>query len=229
MIKGIQVTLYDVFGYLLPGSILLTGVVGLFWAILAPATPLVWPQVINENWIVIAVASYVCGHLAQALANMVTKHLPSIESLVLTKGGNDDLPEPVVAAARSKASSILAVDAKGVDSSLLYQICDETVAQLGITSDRDIYIYREGFYRGLTISPLFLCGALLVRATIPGTTLKLSDTLQSLRWPELVSLALLSLGSAWLSFNRYRRFGRYRVKQAILGFLLLHTKAIKEK
>jgi hypothetical protein len=42
----------------------------------------------------------------------------------------------------------------------------------------------------------------------------------------LLLLGLLSLAGAWLSFNRYRRFGQYRARQAILGFLVLYEDKI---
>jgi hypothetical protein len=44
-----------------------------------------------------------------------------------------------------------------MDDLLLYRLCDEAVAQGGASrDDRDRYIYREGFYRGMGFSLLML-------------------------------------------------------------------------
>jgi hypothetical protein len=41
MVRDIKVTLYDIFGYLLPGAVFFAGIAILFWAIYIPRTSLV--------------------------------------------------------------------------------------------------------------------------------------------------------------------------------------------
>jgi hypothetical protein len=73
MQQAIQVTLYDVFGYLLPGFAFLAAIAALFWAACIPSAPLPWPPVIQANWLVVAAFAYVAGHMAQALAHRLAR------------------------------------------------------------------------------------------------------------------------------------------------------------
>jgi hypothetical protein len=279
MISAIRVPLYDIFGYLLPGFILLTALSVMYWTIFFRDTPLPSPQIIDEvsvvMWIVIAGVSYLFGHILQAIANMImrqiergvpqseesmpekvgatpartspdTKQPPKsplsrffarlrerrplrAEDLVLGGCERDALPKSVVTSAKKKASLVLGVKAERISHDLLYQVCEEVVAQNGKTTDRDIYIYREGFYRGVFISLLFLTLALFVRAFFPGTAFEPLGKTHLLNPIILASFAVMSALAAYLSFQRYQRFGRYRVRQAVLGFLLLNAKSTEEK
>jgi hypothetical protein len=49
MLKDIQVTLYDIFGYLLPGFIFLAGIAMLFWAIFMPSAPIQLSTICVDN------------------------------------------------------------------------------------------------------------------------------------------------------------------------------------
>jgi hypothetical protein len=73
----------------------------------------------------------------------------------------------------------------------------------------------------MTIAFGLLFLSLAVRTAIPGTALSLSGTVCSVPWLVLLSVAAAMLASAWLCFRRYRRFGSYRVKQALVGFMVL--------
>lgn len=146
---------------------------------------------------------------------------------MLSKDEADSLPETLVSKARSRVKSILQIPQEDIDDGLLYRTCDEIVVQSNIESviaNRDIYIYREGFYRGLTVSLVMLflsLTVLTVRMLVTGTSLRLSDTQTAVSWPILLFVDLILLIGAWLSFRRYRRFGGYRIRQAIIGFLVL--------
>ncbi len=90
MLQAIQVTLYDVFGYLLPGFVFLAAILVAFWALCFPGAPLPWPPVIQADWLVVGIPAYVAGHLAHALANLINKlarchGAKSAEDLVLAK------------------------------------------------------------------------------------------------------------------------------------------------
>lgn len=227
MLKDIQVTLYDIFGYLLPGFIFLAGIATLFWAIFIPSTPISLSKPDAEGWVIVAIVAYIAGHMAQAIGNFIAKSMPSAESLALTKGEAGSFPEPVIRSATSKASLLLDIDPKEMDPKLLHQVCDETVAQFGSTSDRDVYIYREGFYRGLAVSFLMLFLCLAIRALIPGASLIVSEKVQPIGMSMLLFFDIVLFIAAWLSFTRYKRFGSYRVKEAVIGFLLLRAEKAK--
>jgi hypothetical protein len=221
MLKDIQVTLYDIFGYLLPGFIFLAGIAMLFWAIFMPSAPIQLSTISVDNWIVILVGAYIAGHMVQAIANLLTKKLQSAENTVLSKGKPDSFPNAVIDSATKKVNLMLGVKLKDMKPSFLYQVCDEAIAQFGITSDRDIYIYREGFYRGLTVSFMVLFVGLIARVLVPSTSVNISGNVLPISVSMLLFFDVISLIAARLSFNRYKRFGDYRVREAVIGFLLL--------
>src|SRR3977135_2854446 len=69
MLKDIQVTLYDIFGYLVPGFVSLAALVIPFWGFSFPTIPLPF-QVFSEHGLATGVAAYVIGHMTQAIANI---------------------------------------------------------------------------------------------------------------------------------------------------------------
>ncbi len=229
MLKDIKVTLYDIFGYLLPGIVFLASIVILFWTIFIPRSPLVPYQLTDKIWVLALLVSYFSGHMAQALANILAKLLPSAEDLVLSRDRANNLPKAIIESVKSKASSMIGIDLKEINSEWLYSICDETLVQSGVVEDREVYLYREGFYRGLTVSLFALALSLFLRMVIPGTTIIISSGVsQSISWTILLFLTLISFVGSLLAFLRYMRFARYRVTRAIIGFLALQGKETLE-
>ena len=242
VLKDLQATVYDLFGYLLPGLVALLALVILFWAILIPTTPLSLTIAETFNWAVVLIVGYILGHLVQAVGNLLAGPFRRPEELALSlkpfqseeksdasETDQDRLPEPLISSAKSKVSAMAHVPLQDVKSHLLYRFCDETVVQAGMIHDRDMYIYREGFYRGMAVSFLLLFLALVVRALVPTTYLNLSGTPHPIGSALLLSIAALPLLGVWLCFNRYRRFGYYKIEQAIVGFLVLQAKKPEEE
>jgi hypothetical protein len=63
--KELQITLYDVFGYLLPGAIILVAILFLFWAVFWPTAPLrVYTKPPLTLTIFAIFLAYLAGHLA---------------------------------------------------------------------------------------------------------------------------------------------------------------------
>lgn len=227
---NLKITLYDIFGYVLPGIVFLVGIAILFWSVFYPQTHLVPVKGTTATWVSFVVLSYFSGHMLQALGNLLMKRFQSAENLLLTKNQADSLPEALVQSAKEKASSILGVDVKDISPEWLFRICDEMIVQGGITEDRELYQYREGFYRGLTIAFLVLSLSLTIRAIVYGTFIELSDSLLYISKPMLFFFIIVFFIGTWLSFFRYRRFAKYRVSHAIIGFLALQgIKSLKEK
>lgn len=228
MLNNLQATLYETFGYLLPGSVFLLGMAILFWAIYLPRMPFV-PVELSLQWqLVLILLAYFVGHLNQALANLLAKLLPSSETIALSKGFPGSLPDDLIKVVRLKVSEMLGVELKDISPEWLFRICDETLLQRGNCSDREIYQYREGFYRGLTLSFLGLAISLTVRAIIPGAALQIIRAVQPISIAELLFFIILALLGSWLTFRRYRRFGIYRVTHAIIGFLALQEQVKHE-
>jgi len=138
-------------------------------------------------------------------------------------GEQEPMPAPLRDRAKDKASKMLGLTADELDGAWLYSICDEALAQRGQVQDREVYIYREGFYRSLAIALSLLCISLLasVWRTLAFGDVSTAALGVSLGWPDLLAFAGVSAAGAWLACRRYVRFGCYRVRQAVTGFLVL--------
>ena len=103
----------------------------------------------------------------------------------------------------------------------VFDICDHYVQQEGDTAARDIYVYREGFYRGMAVAMLSLAPALVARACATGASIKAFGIEHLFTVSQLLVLALAGCIFSLLFFQRYRRFGSYLVKNALYGTLLI--------
>lgn len=72
MFAGLRVTLYEVFGYLLPGAVSLCGLGIVAWSCFWPAATLAPPNASAPFWVTIGLIAYLLGHLTQALGNLVS-------------------------------------------------------------------------------------------------------------------------------------------------------------
>ena len=155
MFKDLKLTLYDFFGYLLPGGVLLAGLSILFWNIFNPLRPMRLIPLNLESWVVVTFLAYLSGHMASAITYVIGenerfKRLASLfppNHTILSA-----LPKEMTDAARSKACTVLGLASKVINDERLYGICDQTLEESGSTEGRVVFQYREGFYRGMTIS-----------------------------------------------------------------------------
>jgi hypothetical protein len=200
MLENFAFTLYEIFGYLFSGAMGLLGLMLLYWALFVPKVPLgiATFQPGFGTWTVIVVVSYVLGHASQAAGNIF---LRSIE--------------------RQSAAELTGVPADHLQPHWIYRILDEYAVQNGKPGDRDMFIYREGFYRGTCISLFFLAATLLVRGTFPGTSIQFTRWLLPVSTVQLLTTAGICAGLALLFLKRYRRFTEYRITRAVLSALVL--------
>lgn len=216
MLDNFAFTLYELFGYLLPGGISLLGFVFIFWALFLPKVPLgvATFQPGFATWTAIIVVSYVLGHAAQALGN---KLLRKIETHALEMTGAKWMKDR----ARQTAAELLGVPPLDVGPRWVYRVLDEYTLQAGKPGDRDMFIYREGFYRGTAIALFFLSLAVGIRLVIPGTAIHFTKwDFQLTYWPLLLSAAITA-GLGWLFLQRYIRFTDYRITRAALTALVI--------
>ncbi|HYT89872.1 MAG TPA: hypothetical protein VEL76_14295 [Gemmataceae bacterium] len=220
MIKDLQVTLYDIFGFLIPGTVFLAAVGLLFGAVYLPQSQAPLVTLDAAGWVVLVLVAYLAGHMAQSLGNLLEKLYKATETVVLEGQGPYRLPDVIIVACRTKVQETLDVAASGLDPRWLYRVCDDAVIRSGKIGERDVYIYREGFYRGAAVSFALLTFAvvtLLVRLYLAGQHTILAGW--ATEREHLWFLFTLSLGCSYLAFRRYRRFGMYRVTHAMIGFL----------
>ncbi len=220
MIKNLEITLYEIFGYLLPGIIVLLAILFLYWTLFFPAQAVLDVQS-PEVWIGGLALAYIAGHMAQAIGNLMQKRIKSSESLVLGKDG--EMPGDLVKAIREKATKTFGFNTDNLPEQWLYRVCDDAVIRSGKVGERDLYIYREGFYRGtsialaaMTIGSMTLMMRLCTVETQQMTLLRVG--ILATPW-RLLFVAVIAGLWTWLCFNRYRRFAAYRISHSVLGFL----------
>jgi hypothetical protein len=87
-----------------------------------------------------------------------------------------------------------------------------------------MFIYREGFYRGTSVSLFLAAASLVIRAAIPGSCIVYANWSLNVTWYEFaVSVGTVG-GLGFLFYQRYCRFVQYRVSRAALAALVLIDK-----
>src|SRR5690349_19063426 len=74
--KEIQLTLYELFGYLLPGAVLTAGLAVLFWALFFPQDAVEFDIKTVEVWATFLVMAYLVGHAGQSVGNWLAQRFP---------------------------------------------------------------------------------------------------------------------------------------------------------
>jgi hypothetical protein len=222
--KDLQVTLYDAFGYLVPGSVFLAALVLIFWTFFLPPVGDL-SAVTASGWIVLLGLAYVMGHVVQALANLGMRRLTSTVDLVLDPRASG-LPPEIRAAANHKIRKAMQLDDTETPLSArsLFEACDHYVQQNCNTATRDVYVYREGFYRGMTVATAMIGLGLLIRSLVPGADIRAFGLHLHFTMGQGLTSALLCVAFSVLFFQRFRRFGEYLIRYAIFSTLLTITK-----
>jgi hypothetical protein len=221
MFKDLQVTLYDFFGYLLPGAVILIALVLLFWSIFWSAAPLAVPVTLPPLAVTaLTLFAYLLGHLGQAVSNLFEK-LPSAkrtaESLPVSDELGSLIRDAIVARFGSKARTLTPKE--------LYALCDQALIHAQSLGEREIFIYREGFYRGNCLAFAFLALTLVLRMVCVPAVITVAESRIEVHRGELVLTAALAAVGAWMFFRRYLRFGTYKIGSCLMRFLALTTNA----
>lgn len=220
MFKELQITLYDIFGYLLPGAIILLAFAIFFWTLFWPAVPLV----IHWN-VPVAVAAclgfiaYLAGHLGQGIGNVLEK-LPLVQRTL-----EADLPLSLELSelVRDAVACRFGVKATSLRPKELSLVCDQALVQAGSSGDREIFVYREGFYRGNCVALAFLGLTLLMRLIFSPSLVVLGQKTVAISRSELALAVVIAAIGSWLSFNRYLRFACHKNAACLARFLALAT------
>lgn len=217
-----QITIYDIVGYFMPG------VFGLFGLYLMSSPWLVslethWKQMTLPKWLLAGLCAYVFGHCIQGVANW----LEARRGWPKRKRNRKSTTETVLDPSSPQSTAAIAwvrehLGMPNISPSMLYEIMDAYVIQKGKTETRDIYVYREGFYRGLYVA-FGLIAAGSVTRLLSATTFTIFGARVVLN-PQLLWLALaMSLIAAVLCYYRFRRFETYRIKYALMSFVALKS------
>lgn len=217
MIKGWDLTIYELLGYLVPGVVAFAGLF-LFAGLEQPAwlDPSNW---VGFGWWITApmVVAYVLGHVVQATANLVFGR--RFEKAALTDVLKDLPDSGFEAVARRLAMPDPAVagpNLKGSPDRFL-AACTEILEQDAKTEARDLFLYREGFYRGTSIALVVLAAGL--------TTFGLKVASPDADVTPKVGAVLCAL-AALAFLARYTRFLRHRICACLWGAVVATTKTV---
>jgi len=194
----------------------------LFQAVFWPKQPLVIPVQVSIGLCVLILSLvYLIGHIVQGIGN-ICERLPIVRKQLREKSPlSADLTKRIREAAVARFGAV-AADLKIHE---LSQLCDQTLVHHGSFGEREIFTYREGFYRGCMVGFAFLSLALLVFALRTETALNLGDYLiKPGRIPTLL-VSFLGACCAWIAFERFMRFGQHRIRSCLLRFLAFSVAA----
>lgn len=212
-----QFTLYEILGYVFPGTAGMVGIYLLYWRFHLPADQ-DWTGLSSWGWVAFLAVAYVFGHFVQAIANLFLRRRAWRPEYRTFKA---HLPEVVRSTLTRKAWGALGTKEEGpLDPEVIYDIADHDVLQHGKTETRDLYVYREGFYRGMTTGLLLLAVGCLFRMGGTSASLSIFGTHLTLARSALLLAGITAGAMAVFSFLRYLRFARYRVKYAYYSFLV---------
>jgi hypothetical protein len=225
MKDSFKFTLYEVFGYFLPGLVLAVALVLLFWSLFHAGYPLellVWKPK-EVHWFLIVIACYTLGHLSQAIGNLL---FPRRDDEPFRAGG--DSRSALISAAQVKASEQLGCQPGDLSPTWLYRYMDEYVIQHGEQGDREVFTYREGFYRGTAISLLMLAFSVIIRLCRPHPAIQLPTYVYAVSFWQLAYVLTVVLAGAYLMYRRFQRFSEHRINRVLLSFLALNGMGAKE-
>jgi len=213
-----QITIYDIVGYFFPGVVSLFGVYLILCPYLMPLEHY-WIVITLVKWCILGLSAYIAGHCIQGIANWLDKLLRStsgVDQILSARSGS-----VAVKTATRHLSSIINVKEEEIKSQMLYEIMDSYVVQKGKTEIRDIYVYREGFYRGLCVAYVIVAIGILIRLLschcykVFGGRISLTNTL-------LYCFLVPSVFAIVIFYQRFRRFETYRINFALHSFLVLN-------
>ena len=184
-------TLYDVIGHLVPGLLALLAL-----EVLAAGSDVAVGVSLPSDlagWCALLLLGYVVGHIVQGATGLLIRR-PTALSRV-------DVSDALVRAAREK----LRATGITVEEGEVLPAVDGLQVPY---PDRDIFVARQGFYRGmlgvaaLTAFVGLLCGILHWEPRVGGRTLTRG---------QMLVLGVAGFALVFLFLHRYRRFVRYEV------------------
>jgi hypothetical protein len=215
VLKDLQFTLYEVLGYLLPGCILLGSVWIVFHSCFWHDQPIVlWAELPAQALGCLLLAAYLAGHTAQGLGNLF-KRLPFVDPDKSLLGLDPQLER----ALRIAASSRFGIDVEKYSLPQLFELCDEALVADGSLGEREVFTYREGFYRGCFVALSSLTLSLFVQVAYARIRASFGGRMVEMGRGTVFVAGLVCATSAGLALARYRRFAQYRTRRCLLRFL----------
>ncbi len=200
-----ELTLYEAFGYLVPGASIVA------WTMLVPWDGLrAWAAGGAGRlsfWVGAIVLAYLAGHLAQAVGNRLPKRPRG--NAVGDMGFGSDTQSTVRSAVRRQFGEDAVADED------VFRFCAAFVKREGCFREWELFEYREGFYRGMWVVTGIAFLEVVV-AYFTGQHLGFPWG-GPIRQPWIATLVALGI-TFWLFGARYFRFRGYLVGGTYVSF-----------
>jgi len=220
VVGDFRASLYDLFGYLLPGLVMTAGLGVIWWTAFGDS------PVMSIDFFATGIGSvsclllaYLVGHVAHAVGNSLSFLRTKPEDEVLVGGHQWSLPSSVLAAIDRSLTVRFSVDVKDLTPRMKYSLMDEGRALLQREGDREVYVYREGFYRGMVVALAVVGVAAVVRGLTPRSCFSYGTAITCVTRAQAVILLLIIVAFAVAYYQRMVRFSRYRIERAALLWL----------
>lgn len=227
----LRASLYDIFGYLIPGIVALCALRLLSWTVLYPDSVLSLEPLEKPIFaIFLSIIAYALGHLLHAIGNWFkptksTNYEASKElnnrswlSLLFSR---IKVSNTVIEIADLELEKHFGVPTTRLNNNEKYTLIDEFRVIGDKENEREVYIYREGFYRGMVISTSLLFLSLLVSLFVGDLSIlysKMTINIQQVERVFYVIPVFIAIIGFW---SRMMRFSHYRISRSVAHFLIL--------
>ncbi len=158
MLKEFKITLYDFFGYLIPGFVLLFAISLRFYDLTNYTELYGALDCALKYWPISVLLAYLLGHFSHTVSSFIIEYLPTSYDIVFEKinSGTAYAPQDkqvdfggwIKNSLISRIKHIVGGHTPyEINQDTLFYFADEHMLQFGNAEEREIYQYREGFYR----------------------------------------------------------------------------------
>lgn len=212
-------TLFDILGFIIPGSMVLFGLSVLEATFFK--TGFIGLNNIGYNSLFFLIVSYLLGHLCHNLSALLKIH----SGLLRSKANRlDEVTMGIIQSRINEAYRLTPPKAK-FSSLETFIYCDSFLVASGCTEERNSLVVREGFYKSSITA--FGILALIFIATLFGGGISLQITaeeIQPLGYLFTALMILLSGALLVLFWNRFCFYNRLKINSIYLTFLAITAK-----
>ena len=218
-------TLFDLLGYLLPGSVVLFGASVLEATFLEESALGVWR--LSENWLFSMVAAYFLGHIAHSIGRFLKGKL--FDSFLSTRPYRSKVLS--VPLKKALVKDFPDVDLVGEAARPLdrFMFADLFLQIRGGTQDRHILMALVSFHKASMVAFAFLCVVILSTLFAGGAVFSLApDTIFQAGWMHTLLMAVLCAGMSLSFLHGFRYFNATKNDHVYAGYLSLRQREQQE-
>jgi protein PhnA len=234
MMGDLRGSLYDLFGYFIPGLFAGAGLWLILWSIAWPSAVLDLTVTGEAGVLILLVAVvYTLGHLVQAVGNAIPPlqgvDIDATLTMDLSRKGSEvhkGLLSPATLEILNRAFELrYGPESLRMSPRDRYALIDESRVFASREGDREVYIYHHGFYRGMVVASGIIIVALLVRWIAGPGCILVADSTFCLGSVESALSHGVGAASGYAFWRRLKRFAEYRLVRAVMLWLAIASQS----